>query len=213
MGQSQPGAGAIADATAGEPPRLLLLGASIGKGWDLARFHKRTGFAAYRCESVACYRFDKSEELRHILERERGRPAVVILKECATYFPGDLARYQQLTHDWVEACRRAGVTPVLATVIPVVDRLSWLADFKKFVKVRLLGRPDQNVQVARYNDWLRQFARQQSVEVLDLERAVRVGDHDRTLRPDLHVGDGLHLNARGYALLDQALVDFLAARR
>jgi hypothetical protein len=59
--------------------------------------------------------------------------------------------------------------------------------------------------IARFNDWIRDLASARGLPVLDLEAALRVGPHDRSLRPDLHSGDGLHLNEGAYSLLDEVM--------
>ncbi|MCX6927761.1 MAG: hypothetical protein NT154_31805, partial [Verrucomicrobia bacterium] len=74
---------------------------------------------------------------------------------------------------------------ILATVVPVNNKNGdgW--------QQRLAG-------LLAYNDWVRQFAGLQRLDVLDLEAALRVSVNDRSLRTDLDSGDGLHLDTRAY---------------
>lgn len=55
----------------------------------------------------------------------------------------------------------------------------------------------------RVNAWIR--ARAPVDAVIDFDRAVRVANHHRRVRRELHDGDGLHLNPAGYRTLAQAV--------
>ncbi|OPX92411.1 MAG: hypothetical protein A4E53_00512 [Pelotomaculum sp. PtaB.Bin104] len=193
---------------------IVLLGASVGHAWNIEALPGRVAAARnYRFEYVAEYAFDKTEALRGVLQRKQDRPDAVLIKECAAYFPGDLLQYQELVKGWVEECRQAKVVPILTTVVPVVstknkpikDRL------KDFIKT-LLGRPTTATQlegIFRYNDWVRGYVAREGLTVLDLEAPLRTSQDDRSLRVDLHSGDGLHLNAQAYELLDTVVVPTL----
>jgi hypothetical protein len=191
------------------PTRVALLGASIGKGWEFPSLPERTGIEGLTCEFAGIYDFDKGQALRELLARPRGRPDIIILKECAAYFPGDLNRYEGLMRGWIEDCRTLGVVPVPVTAIPVQSPRTLQGKLKLFVKQHVLHRETRNGQIARYNDWLREYTAASGLELLDLEAALRVSRTDRTLRGDLQSGDGLHVNNRAYAILDQAFSDIL----
>lgn len=193
--------------------RFVLMGASIGRGWDLPEFPARMGLPDLEFEYVGVFDFDKSLALAKILPRETERPDAIILKECATYFPGDLARYQRLVLGWIADCRRVGVVPILATVSPVSAPRGAGERLRALVRTQVLGRPDQNREVWAYNDWVRQLAANEGLPLLDLEAAVRVSESDRSLRADLGSGDGLHLGARGYAAFDRALATLVTGSR
>jgi hypothetical protein len=45
--------------------------------------------------------------------------------------------------------------------------------------------------------------------VLDLEDPLRTSKEERSLRLDLHTGDGLHLNKKAYSSLDQIVLPTL----
>jgi hypothetical protein len=200
-------------APAGAPVRFALVGASIGQGWDLPAFPERMHLEGIRFEYVGVFDFDKTLAVRDLLARPTQRPEVLVLKECASYFPGDLAHYQTLLRGWIAAARNAGVLPVPATVAPVVAPHGRWERLRRFVRTRLLGRPDRSQQIRAFNEWLRQLAAEEGLPLLDLEAALRVSDTDRSLRPDLTSGDGLHLNAKGYALLDAALAALVSRDR
>jgi len=194
---------------------VVLLGASVGHDWKIdslpERLEQKSGVRRYSFEFVGDYQFDKTQTLLKILQRKQNKPDAILLKECAAYFPGDLNRYKELMKSWIKECRNAGVIPVPTTVVPVIRQQSIVSKMKDIVK-SVLGRPTSGMQLERitqYNDWIRSYAANENLTVLDLEAAVRISADDRSLRTDLHSGDGLHLNAGAYRLLDQIVVPVL----
>ena len=187
------------------PLRIALIGASIARGWQLDGFAARTGRSDVAVEYVGEYGFDKSKSLAAVLARAGGRPDVVILKECGAYFPGDQAAYEAMIRRWVDALRAAGVVPVVATVGPVAAPQGVVASLKEFVKRWVLRREDQNAAIARYNAWLRGYAAEQKLAVLDLEAALSAAGGGPRLDPRFDGGDGLHLSEQAYPILDREL--------
>ena len=196
---------------------VLLLGASVGQDWKIESLPERLKPAAaakdYRFEYVGEYAFDKTEALMKILQRKENKPDAIIIKECAAYYPGDLRQYQELMKGWVKACKNAGVVPVPTTVVPVVSSKNKTIKerVKDFIK-SILGRPTPSSQlegISQYNDWIRQYTSQEGLTVLELEAPLRTSQEDRSLRIDLHSGDGLHLNAKAYEILDGIVIPTL----
>jgi len=196
---------ATASSAAPRPLRIVLIGASIARGWQLDAFAARTGRSDVIVEYVGEYGFDKSKALAAVRARTENRPDVVILKECGAYFPGDQPTYEAMLRRWVDALRTSGVVPVVATVAPVAAPRGAVAHLKEFVKAWLLRREDQNGAIARYNSWLRGYAAEQKLAVLDLERSLSATDGERGLAPAYDGGDGLHLNDAAYPVLDREL--------
>jgi len=197
-------------------PLVLLLGASIGRGWNLSGLPGRSKTCEYRFEYLhGGSSFDKTARLLEVLSRQEDKPDAVILKECAAYFPGNLASYKGLMVKWVQACRDAGVIPIPATVVPVTR----LHPFQKFlidiVKGRnpfRFGNPFSGLRarsIFAYNDWLRSYAAEAGMVVLDLEAALRYGENNRFLRQDLAKLDGLHVNSKAYRILDRIVLETL----
>lgn len=189
------------------PLRVVLIGASIARGWQLDGFAARTGRSDVVVEYVGEYGFDKSKSVAALLARGAAeRPDLVILKECGAYFPGDQAAYEAMIRRWVAELRAAGIRPAVATVTPVAAPWNEFQRLKQFVKHWILGREDQNAAIARYNAWLRVYAAAESLPLLDLEWALL---HPYGglygLSPMHDSGDGLHLNPKAYAVLDQEL--------
>jgi len=197
--------------------RVVLIGASVGGAWRIGSLPQRIGSESYEFQYVhGGSQFDKSERVRQVLERQENRADVVILKECAAYFPGDLGLYRKLMEGWVEECRQAGVVPVPATVVPVTR----LHAYKIFLGYPLLrgknpfeyGWPFQQKRfrsLCAYNDWLRGFAAQEGLGLLDLEAALRISAKNRYLRPRSARLDGLHLKPAAYSVLDRIVIPAL----
>jgi hypothetical protein len=189
---------------------IVLVGASIGKAWDLKNWPSRAGVAAVTAECVTAWKFDKSEVIEELLMRPRlpvhftrtylkslflpapPTPSVFILKECSSYFPGDLAVYTSQVRCWVQQIQLRGAKVIVATVVPVT-------------RSRAAQVPGKNETLIVFNEWVRDYTKRTGVTLLDLEASVRVGDTARYLRDDLTTGDGTHLNQAGYVILDMEL--------
>ena len=193
-----------------KPKRVLLLGASVGQAWKIEDWPQRAQSKNYSFESVAVYDFDKSEALSEILLRPKRKfrptrtylkglflpppqkPNIIIIKECAGYFPGNLEKYKGLIEKWIIVCKTAGIKPVLTTVVPVT-------------REHARAKPGRLEGILAYNDWVREYTKKSGIGCLDLEVPLRVSGDDRVLRPDLTSGDGLHLNGNAYDILDNVL--------
>lgn len=195
---------------------VALVGASVGRGWNFSALPERLQNDEYVFEFVDVSGFDKSKELGEVFLRSENKPDAIIIKECAAYFPGDFASYKKLLTQWISECQRAGIIPILATVVPVTR----IHPLKKFVidiiKLRNpfeSGGPFHNKRqkaILEYNDWLTKYCRETRLTVLDLEHAVRKSDKNRYLRSRLAKLDGLHLNKKGYQILDQIVLPTLS---
>ena len=198
----------------GNKKRIILLGASVGKAWNLKEFPLRMKPDQYEFESIAFYEYDKTEALEEILIRPKRkfrltksyikgffapspqRPDVIIIKECAAYFPGDFITYTELMKKWAKRIRNANIEVVLATVVPVTPE-------------RNEKRKGQMESIREFNDWIREYAKEENIALLDLEAALRRDETGRFLREDLTSGDGLHLNTKAYDILDTLLRETL----
>lgn len=193
---------------------VVLVGASVGQEWNLAGLPARAGVRESSFESIAAYQFDKGEAVGDLLLRPRRRfrptrtylrgffkpaprvPDVVILKECAAYFPGDLPSYQSRFPGWVQRLRARNIRVVVATVVPVT-------------REHATARPGRIEAIRQFNDWLRAYASRERLDLLDLEAALREDGGERYLDGKYTSGDGLHLNRTGYDLLDRRLLQVL----
>ena len=194
---------------------IVLLGASIGKAWNISGLPERIGIHDYTFEYVDGGGFDKSMKLKEILARRQNKPDAIFLKECAAYFPGEFEKYKILMEQWITDCDNAGVIPIPTTVIPVTK----LHSIKKFgidiLKLRnpfKLGGPFKNKRqkaTLEYNDWIKKYCAENGLVLLDLEQAVHKSEKNRYLRSGLAKIDGLHLNKKGYQSLDKIVVPTL----
>ena len=195
---------------------ILLLGASIGRGWGISLLPERIKHYGFTFEYLhGGSTFDKSVRLREVIARGEKKPDAIFLKECAAYFPGNFELYKSLMEQWVKDCREANVVPIPVTVVPVT-RLHQLKKFAiDIVKLRnpfKQGSPfkaGRQRAILEYNDWLRVFCAQNDLSLLDLEQAVRKSEKDRYLRSKLAKMDGLHLNKKAYRVLDQIVIPTL----
>ena len=194
--------------------RILLLGASVGKAWNLSEFPQRMKSDDI-FETIAFYEYDKTEALDEILMRPKRKfhltrtyikgffepspqlPDTIIIKECAAYFPGDLESYKESIKKWVKMIKDKKVDIILATTAPVTEE-------------RAKKRKGQIEAIREFNEWIRDYAKIEKITLLDLEAALRKEDAtNRFLRDNLSI-DGLHLNKEAYNILDRLLLDTLS---
>lgn len=204
------GESAVSRAETPETKHVVLLGASIGEGWNIGALPNRVDAKGYTFEFVGEYVFDKSKALSEILTRNP-KPYAVILKECSTYFPGKFEEQKDLMQTWTEALQKNGIIPILATVVPVTSPRMFTVQYfknlmKKYLPIGKINIEKRQSYVAEFNDWIRKYADEKGLAVLDLEGTLRRSDLDRRLKPELTSGDGMHLNRDAYSLLDKIVV-------
>jgi hypothetical protein len=205
-----------ADDSGSSRRRVLLLGASVGYEWDVPAWPQRMKNTQYMVEMVPEYVFDKAAALEEILMRPRRKfhptrtyvkgffrpapqkPKLLIIKECAAYFPGDLAAYTTVIQRMVTQCLAAGVRPALATVVPVTAE-------------HAARKPGRLEGIHAYNDWVRSYTAAEHIPCFDFEAVVRTDPKARLLKPEFTSGDGLHLNRAAYDALDADFAAMLQA--
>lgn len=187
---------------------IVLVGASIGRNWNLAGFGARRGLPGLRCSFVGTAGgFDKSAAIAELLARAP-RPEVIIIKQCSVFFPGPMNRYQRLVRGWIDQIEGAGSMAVPATTIPAARARSAFQVGKGWVRSLIPGLEGKMHQIWGFNDWLR--AQPAASAVLDLERVLQAAPGDRYLSPEFDQGDGVHVNAAGYRVMDAVLEHTLA---
>lgn len=192
--------------------KILLLGASVGQEWGVDGMPKRLGNNRFQFEAVQAWQFDKTEALEEVLIRPKRKfkptksyfkgffepapmnPDIVIIKECAAYFPGDLVRFKSLVPKWVASIKASGRKPAVATVVPVTSE-------------HAKNKPGRIEAIRAYNDWIREFAATEKLPLVDLEAALREDSKGRLLKAEYTSGDGLHLNRKAYDVLDKTLLN------
>jgi len=175
-----------------EDAEIAFVCASVGSNWNINEHFPDLDITVY-----AEYQFDKGNIIRDILQS--GKPGIMIIKECAVYFPPEtsMEAYENLIRDWVNLCRDDGVIPVLTTVVPIDPDNPG-------------NREGQLESLLEFNDWIRNYCRDENIPVLDLESALRVSEDNRTLDPGYDSGDGLHPNDLAYTeKIDYILIPVL----
>ncbi|HZZ93414.1 MAG TPA: SGNH/GDSL hydrolase family protein [Usitatibacter sp.] len=195
-------------APAGPPKTVVLVGASIGAGWKIDRLPDRTGVTGYDFRYVGVYDFDKTAAIDAIV-RGPSKPEVVMIKECSTYFPGNLADYERKMQGWVRMLREAGIAPVLVTTPPLDVPEGTMQRGKEEIK-HLLGRGTASEGIAKFNDWMKAYAAREHIPVFDLEAVLRRAPDNRWMKAEYDSGDRVHLNATGYQAMDRAFTQFLS---
>lgn len=181
------------------PKYVVLIGASVGKTWDLASFPDRTGQDGYVFGYRGKYRYDKEDLIRQVVSAPL-KPDMVIIKECAAYFPRDTSKIIEKLPQWVDLARESGVTPVLATCAPVTEAND-------------STNPGRQEAIDEANAFVRAYTAENDVGILDLAETLSVGEESRHLREDFAQPDGLHLAPKAYEALDGILVPALESAR
>ncbi|MDH4188387.1 MAG: hypothetical protein OEV08_15465 [Nitrospira sp.] len=190
---------------------IVLVGASIGKAWHFEKLGERAHLSGYRFGYQGVYDFDKGQIISQLVN-DSSKPDVVLIKECATYFPGNTEQYQQQVMSWVEALQKAGIQPVLVTTAPLAEPTAFPSRAKTYIKQQL-GMPVPYDSITSYNDWLKEYALRKNIPLFDLESVLRRNESERWLKPEYNSGDGLHLNDAAYTVMDRAFREFLLSSK
>jgi hypothetical protein len=190
---------------------VVYIEASTANRWRVEEFPARINAKSIDVTLLRRYEFDKSAEVSKAIQMAATRPTTVVLQECGAYFPGSLPNYERDFESWVSALQAAGARVIVSTVVPLAQPVDAMGRFKAFVKEDVLRRPSASEQVSAFNDWLRGMAARRGVVLLDLERVLRTDESNRHMRPEFDSGDGLHVNAAAFALMDAELKRTLTA--
>lgn len=197
---------------------VILIGASIGKSWDLPALPQRVKTERFTFEALQVWDYDKSEAVEETLMRPARKfkwtatylkgffkpsprvPDLIILKECSSYFYGDfqLQRKKEFFQRWVEEVRQKHIPVMVTTIVPITRARAESDGTAKLQAIR------------EFNDWMRSYAQTQRLPLLDLEKAMRTDAKERYLRDEYTSGDGSHLNRAAYAVLDRVMMDALS---
>lgn len=179
---------------------IVLIGASVGKSWELNNFADRTeskdSFYGYR----GAYTFDKTSVIENLLESQI-KPTAVIIKECAAYFPRKAGQSIKKVREWTDLLVKYDIKPVLATVVPVT------ADHDRTKANKRMS------SINEFNNEIRALGKEKKIPVLDLQQALSDGSSENYLDKKFAVPDGLHLKKETYAnKLDKLLNDFVKSK-
>jgi lysophospholipase L1-like esterase len=113
-----------------------------------------------------------------------------------------LERTRQNVAAMVEQARKNGIHPILATEVTITTRKGIKASITRMI-AKLLGKKGYhdyvNGHVRAVNEWMRGYANQQGIPLLDFEQVLARTDGER--EPRYAVEDGSHLSAQAYDAL------------
>lgn len=176
-------------------PYIVLVGASVGYAWNLPALPARWG----RDDFVFGYRrgkegFDKTNVLVHLLN-SLIVPDIIIIKECAAYFPREISSSIEKIDSWIRLLKEKGIVPILATVAPVSAECE-----------RKRGLDGMILSINQFNERLREYAHTHGISVLDLNKALEDGSNEHYLIEEFSQPDGLHLNEKAYRIALDPLI-------
>ncbi len=179
---------------------IVLVGASVGKSWNLPELSKRMNlkdvFYGYRGK----YEFDKSSIIQSLVKSEL-KPDIVIIKECAAYFPRETYESIKEIEKWVEILQQARIIPILATVVPITET----RDFE--------SGNSQMDSINKFNDAVRSLCSKKGILLLDLQEILSNSEKTQKYLDEKYATlDGLHLREETYSLLDKFLTDFINSK-
>ena len=193
-------------------PRVVFLGDSITDNWN------NPGFGGFFPGKSYVNRGISGQTTPQMLLRFRAdvlalKPAVVVLLAGTNDIAGNTGPMTlEASADNIammcELARANGVRMVLSSVMPVSD---YARDASGAAVIRTKQRPPE--KIAALNAWLKDYAQREGHVYLDYVTAL--ADPQGFLKAEL-ADDGLHPNAKGYALIaplaEQAIAAALKAR-
>jgi lysophospholipase L1-like esterase len=186
---------------------MVITGASYAASW------KEPAIDGYRIAN----RGVGGEETHQVLARfDRDvlalKPAAVLIwghiNNIHRAPPGGMARVKEAVRlDYQEMVRRArasGIEPMLATEVTLSEPPGLLNQAVAFIN-QLRGKVSYgatvNGHVRDINAWLRSYARQEGIRLLDFEKALDDGKGFR--KAEYTSEDGTHISPAGYATLTE----------
>ena len=180
------------------PLYVVLLGASVGKEWNLPALPDRLNADGYAFGYRGKYGYDKTDVLETLVNSQY-KPDIVIIKECAEYFPKELNPILEKLPQWVDLLVSSDITPVLATCCPVTEGND-------------CGNPGRQAAINEFNQFVHAFAEEKDLALLDLEETLRSDGDAHYLRVEYSQPDGLHLLPAAYQALDAIVLPALGER-
>lgn len=186
--------------------RLVIIGASYAAGWKQPQL---PGFAQVINKGVGG---EETHQVRARFERDAlaPQPSTVLLwghiNNIHRAPKGDFEAAKERAKDdyraMVAMARDRGVAIILGTEVTLSEAVGWKNRLGAFVG-RLRGKQGYNARINEHvrslNAWLRDYARQERIAVLDFEKAFDDGEGFRKV--EFSTDDGSHITAEGYAEL------------
>jgi lysophospholipase L1-like esterase len=198
-------------------PKLVIIGASYALDWGVPEL---PGFRTVVNKGVGG---QESTPVRERFERDalaEQPDAVLIWGHINDIFraPRDqMAQAKERAQEnyrWMhERARAAGVEVILATEVTMTVGDSWRDEIMAFIG-KLRGRENYRVMINGHvkdvNEWLRKYAAEHRLRLIDLEQAVDSGNGSR--RAEFTQEDGSHISPAGYEAISRHAAAALAKR-
>jgi lysophospholipase L1-like esterase len=162
---------------------VVFLGASITQGWDLPRYFPEIhpinrGIGGFVDDLMVNYK-------SNVLDL---KPRAVVIKFCSINIRPQIPvrHLKDAMQMMVELARAEGITPVVATVIPVGKPAARIGDFSVADTL------------AAFNEWVRSYAGANGLALIDYARAIQ--DEEGLLPRDCSI-DPVHINEKGYDII------------
>lgn len=186
---------------------VVILGASYAAGWRVAELAGLT----FANKGIGG---QESNEMRARFEKDviALKPRFVIIWG----FINDVFRSEQAgirerlkrTRDdiqaMVESARNSGIEPILATEVTTTEPAGFVNAIRGFVG-RLRGKQSYakyvSTEVSMVNEWQRNYAKEHSIPLLDIERLF--ADEDGLRKRIYAQDDGSHITTAGYEALTE----------
>jgi acyl-CoA thioesterase-1 len=200
------------NATASATKHLVIIGASYAAEWESP---KLPGYTVTN-KGIGG---QESSDLRARFETDviALKPDTVMIwghyNDVVRAKPENMAAAKKKAQDnyqaMIEQARAAGITPILVTelTIPVPDTMK---EKLLGLAASLLGKNDyrtqKNTEIKAVNAWLRDYAKAQKIQLVDLEAALDSGNGTRKV--EYTRSDNSHVSPAGY----QAITKYVASQ-
>jgi lysophospholipase L1-like esterase len=185
--------------------KILIVGASYAKHWGIGEISgyqvinrgvsgSETGPVLERLETdISEVKPDMVVVWGFINDIFRSQPDVLDQK---------IAKTKENIRTIIEVCNKNNITPVMATEVTITSKKSWLDSIKSMIG-KMLGKKSYadyiNKHVSETNRWLRDYAGDKGITVLDFERVL--ADENGERKTQYAVEDGSHLSKQAYDAL------------
>ncbi len=200
------------NATASASKQMVIIGASYAEEWQTP---KLPGYVVTN-KGIGG---QESSDVRARFERDviALRPDTVMIwghyNDVVRAKPENMAaarkKAQENYRAMVEQARAANITPILVTelTIPIPDTIKEkLMGFIGSVRGKTDYRVQKNTEIKALNQWLRDYAKEQKIKLLDLEAALDSGNGTRKV--EYTRSDNSHVSPAGY----DAITRYVAAQ-
>jgi lysophospholipase L1-like esterase len=195
---------------------IVLLGASYVEDWGITSL---AGRSVINKGVTGQESFQLLERFDADVVANRPRAVIVwgfindVFKAPRDRVDRSIERAKESFREIVARARAANIEPVLVTEVTLRQRRSLKEDFMTLLG-RWLGRSSFqdyiNGHVLATNEWLREFARQEGVTLVDIQPVLSTADNRR--QREYAADDGSHFSQAGYRALTQYVSPIVEAR-